>query len=290
MVCKTPIRYYVGRTPKLTLSSSSLAILGEASVDANAQITSLSRLSYLPRLVPAPQALIRHDRPDHLRPKENARVVASVSGNKRDRLNHIASVIHNMGTQLPKYAVHALDLTRDEAHNRKLHDISERERKKEEKYKDEQIVSAATWGPLQFLAVLGCVMSIALLVVSIMNSDGMSLLATLSLSLCSSFTGFGSRWRLSMSRRIFDRPVPDSDVIISFPQGAFIVVRCEEAIQRELYWAPEKCTYAVESRSAYRIISLVATILLMAGVIFVANASDLLQLLWAGAYVILNAA
>ena len=55
--------------PRLLTSHSptnSLAILGEASVLANAQVSALSLFFLLPRLVPAPQALIRTTRPERL--------------------------------------------------------------------------------------------------------------------------------------------------------------------------------------------------------------------------------
>ena len=117
----------------------------------------------------------------------------------------------------------------------------------------------------------------------------MSLLATLTLSFVSTIIGIGSKWELTLPKRRDTRNVPRSDVIIKYPQGAFIVVKCSEEIQRQLYWHVEKCEYRVSLR-VYRILSLAATLLLMAGVIFLANASILLQVIWAGAYVILNAA
>ncbi|MCJ1324818.1 hypothetical protein MMC10_001480 [Thelotrema lepadinum] len=262
-----------------------LAILGEASVDANAQVTALSKFSYLPRLVPAPQALIRHDRPERLRPLESARVVSSHSGNSRDQLNHVASIIHDIGTRLDDYTVRVIELKR----SKKRENAEEKYGKERHEPKKEPIVSSSSTGPLTLLAVLGTSMSLTLLIVSIVQEDGMSLLATLILSAVSSIIGIGSRWKLKLPRREVTRPVPESDVIIKFPQGAFIVVKCSEEIQRELYWHPEKCDYIVPL-PYYRYISLVATLFLMAGVIFLANATILLQVLWAGAYVILNAA
>ena len=269
--------------------------MGEASVDANAQVTALSKFSYLPRLVPAPQALIRHDRPERLRPLENARVVSSHSGNYKDSLNHIASIIHDVGAQLPDYTVRAIELQRSQKRKTFARTLTRAVTGKVTKQEaaesdDTPVVKASTMkGPLTWLALLGTAMSVTLLIVSILKEDGMSLLATLTLSGVSSIIGIGSRWHLELPRRRVTRPVPESDVIIKFPQGAFIVVRCSEEIQRELYWHPEKCEYYV-SLQFYRLISLITTLCLMAGVVFLANASILLQLLWAGAYVILNAA
>ena len=132
-------------------------------------------------------------------------------------------------------------------------------------------------------------MSIALVVLSVVEHDGMSLLATLLLSLLSTIIGIGSKWSLKLSKRKGVRLVPPGDVVIIYPHGAFLVVKCDEYIARELYWAPEECKYNVEILT-YRVISLTGTLMLMFGVIFLANASLTLQLYIAGAYVILNAA
>jgi hypothetical protein len=46
-----------------------LAVLGEGSVLSNAQVSTLSRLVFVPRLLPAPQALLRPTRPQMLQPE-----------------------------------------------------------------------------------------------------------------------------------------------------------------------------------------------------------------------------
>lgn len=132
-------------------------------------------------------------------------------------------------------------------------------------------------------------MSMALFVLSIVKRDAMALLATILLSLVTTLIGIGSRWSLKLTKRTADRPVPPSDVVINYPHGAFLIIKCEEEIARELYFAPEECEYKVGS-TAYRVLSLVATIMLMFGVIFLGNAGLTLQICFAAAYVILNAA
>lgn len=69
-----------------------LAILGESSILANAQVSALSRLFYLPRLLPAPQALLRVTRPATL-PPEKASVTSVKSGNKKEHIHHVASIL-----------------------------------------------------------------------------------------------------------------------------------------------------------------------------------------------------
>lgn len=68
-----------------------LAILGEQSILANAQVSALSKLFLVPRLLPAPQALLRVSRPVTL-PSEQA-TVTSLSGERIDHIHHVASIL-----------------------------------------------------------------------------------------------------------------------------------------------------------------------------------------------------
>lgn len=150
-------------------------------------------------------------------------------------------------------------------------------------------MTAKTFGPLAWVELLGAAMSLALLVLSIVRDDGFALCATVLLSLLSSFIGLGSRWSLELMQRKASRRVPRDNVVIKYPNGAFLVVKCDENIARELYWHPEECIYYCGD-TTYRIISLVGTITLMFGVICLGNSTLSLQIGFAAAYMILNAA
>jgi hypothetical protein len=69
-----------------------LAILGEGSVLANAQVSTLSKWIFLPRLIPAPQALMRPTRPTKLEPVPG-HICGIFSGNYREGINHIGNII-----------------------------------------------------------------------------------------------------------------------------------------------------------------------------------------------------
>jgi hypothetical protein len=69
-----------------------LAILGEGCVLANSQCASLSRIVFLPRLLPAPQALMMPSRPSKLEPAIGY-TTGVESGNHRDYINHIGNVL-----------------------------------------------------------------------------------------------------------------------------------------------------------------------------------------------------
>lgn len=69
-----------------------LAILGEGSVMASSQVATLSKMIFLPRLLPAPQALLRPSRPDKMNPI-NGIATAVHSGNIRNYVNYIGHTL-----------------------------------------------------------------------------------------------------------------------------------------------------------------------------------------------------
>lgn len=119
----------------------------------------------------------------------------------------------------------------------------------------------------------------------------MSIIATCLLSFLSSLIGYGNKWTLQLPKRVVKGgAVPLGDVVIRYPKGSFLVVRCEEDVARELYFAPESIEYLLTHGPAYRILSLVGTMMLMGGVICLANAQIQVQIAWAGSYMFLGAA
>lgn len=151
------------------------------------------------------------------------------------------------------------------------------------------LVDAAIKGPLAWVTILGCCLSLALFISSIVFGDGMSLVATILLSLLSTLTGIANKWKLKLPRRPGNH-APPGDTVIRYPNGSYLIVRCEEEVARELFFAPEEIEYKISKPSTYRIISLAGTIILMLGIIALANAKLQLQFAWAGAYIIINAA
>lgn len=69
-----------------------LAILGEGSVASSAQMLGASSLSYIPRLIPAPQVLFQAQRPSNL-PTSNAQVSAVRSGNTKSHVHYLANLL-----------------------------------------------------------------------------------------------------------------------------------------------------------------------------------------------------
>ena len=94
----TPYRIgsFILRVPDLTGLqldvAGFLAILGEGSILANAQVAALSPIIFLPRLMPAPQALMMPSRPTKLEPAVGY-TTGVQSGNHRDYINHVGHVL-----------------------------------------------------------------------------------------------------------------------------------------------------------------------------------------------------
>lgn len=152
-------------------------------------------------------------------------------------------------------------------------------------------IKARTIAPLTVVLFLGFILSCFLLGLSISFDDGMSILATVLLSLLSSLIGIGNKWKLKLpERKAKTKKVPTGDVVIRYEKGSFLVVRCAEDVARELYFAPEAIHYMLVNGWAYRLISLVGTMMLMGGVVCLANAQIELQIAWAASYMVLGSA
>lgn len=69
-----------------------LAILGEGSILANSEVAALSWFTFLPRIMPAPQALLRPSRATKLA-SQAGHTTAVASGNTRNYLNYVSQVV-----------------------------------------------------------------------------------------------------------------------------------------------------------------------------------------------------
>ena len=146
-------------------------------------------------------------------------------------------------------------------------------------------------GPLAFLSVIGFAMSIALVVLTSIWEDGFGLVSVIFLSAISTLVGLGSHWTLvfpdyKILQNRDPKYVPRSDVVIYYPSGAFRIIRTSEHISR-LYFQPEACKYTVAD-TPYRAFASIATVLLMAAVICLANAITKSQAAFVSSYLILN--
>ncbi|KAF1815201.1 hypothetical protein P152DRAFT_471822 [Eremomyces bilateralis CBS 781.70] len=244
-----------------------LAILGEGSILANAQVATLSRMQYIPRLLPAPQALLRPTRPSKLE-SNPGRVTAVYSGNHVERVGHIGHVVID-AEDMPEYTVRCVQIRRA----------------------NKNLVKARTVGPLSVVILLGCAEAIVLIVLAIYHRDGFGFVSIMLLAFLSTLIGVGNKWELKLpARKDPSEHTPPGNVVIRYPKGSFLVVECDEDVARELYFAPENIEYLVTHPWKYRIMSLIGTLMLMMGVVCLANADIYQQIAFGSAYIVLNAA
>ena len=233
---------------------SILAVLGESNIKIHTQAITASKLCLLPRLLPAPQALLREARPKRLPYVEEATVYGARNGNKCNGLNFIPNLIHQIET-LPPYAVQLVTIDYQPEYERLL-------------------VTNRRLAPLNLLAIASCLLSIGLMVWSILLRDGVALIGILLMSFASSALGYASYWWPKLPvRNAKRRDFPD-DTVICTRWGAFIVVRCRAAIARELYWRSEECQYS-SSTSAGRILGgVIGGLMVLIAVVLFANCSS----------------
>lgn len=149
-------------------------------------------------------------------------------------------------------------------------------------------VRAALFGPVNLVTMFGCVLSTALLVLSIVYGDGMSLIATVLLSFLSTLIGLTSRWTMQFVKRPKGARDPAGDCVIRWPNGSYLVLKCNESLAHQLLFAPDAIAYKIQHSGHFIPVSLLGTLILMISVIALANAKIQLQIAWAVSFILLN--
>lgn len=258
-------------------------------MEEHAQALTSSWTCILPRIIPAPQALLKPTRPSRL-PQVNAVVVGVHNGTKVDTLNYFPNIIHSI-EDLPAYSFKVYDIkhkhrlppvTAGTLNGMELEQVENgnpriqrrptfKERlttglsTNEEKPKPH--VPAAIFSPLNVVSVLSFLLTIGLFVWAILEKDGTAIVAVGTISLVSSIVGYASWWRPALMVRNTKVPVPAGDVVVRTREGAFIVIKCNEDVARELYTGTEECEYYVKSKPLYRGLVGIGTFLLMVSVV-----------------------
>ena len=257
----------------VTLIDCRLAILGESAVAKASEVSSLTHAGFLPRLLPAPQALLRVVRQDRLRTTP-AKVIGIHSGNFCDSLGLIPRLMLDPAhADSDKHFVQSLRITKAEGRT--------------------PLVQAAKFRYMTFLAITSFLGWVGLLAYAIILRDGMAVLALVLLGLVSSTTHILLYHKIELPPWNPTRPfgdLPKSDLVIQHPKGAFQIIECEEEIARRIFLHPETCDYWIKDERIYRLLAMPATLALMVGAICLSNAKSELQLYFACALVSLNAA
>ena len=254
---------------------SLLAVIGESSMSKHAQPLTASWLCLLPRLIPAPQALIRPARPGGL-PSQVAHVVGVHSGNYLQELNYFANLIHPI-SELKRHSIR--EVTIEHKPIREQDDTTNEDKVKE--------IVTKPFSFLNFLTVGSCFLSLGLLIWSVIHQDGPACLAIVVISVTSSLVGLASYWQPLLTERLYRFDVPPGDIVIRTRNGAFVIVHCTEEVARELYVGAEDCDYKLDTRAAQVLVG-ISTILLMIGVVLVGNCTFEMQLALGASYIALN--
>lgn len=254
---------------------SLLAVIGESSMSKHAQPLTASWLCLLPRLLPAPQALIRPARPGRL-PAESAQVIGVHNGILIQELNYFANLIYPI-SELKKHTV--LEATIKHRAIREEHKGVVKDRIKE--------IVPNPLSFLNFLTVGSSLLSLGLLVWSVVHKDGPACLAIAVMSFTSTLVGWASYWHPLLTERGYKSDVPPGDIVIRTRNGAFVIIHCTEEVARELFVGAEDCAYALRTRPAQVLVG-TGTILLMIGVVLVGNCSIEMQIALGVSYIALN--
>lgn len=277
-----------------------LAVIGESAMSAHAAIATASKWGLVPRLIPAPLALFRYSRPNRLPPVTQGvtAVVGVFSGNAQKELSYFANLLH--GIDLPQYTVSALTIS----HKQRNHEPSDAENGSidiDAKPVGTVIQNAAPaggdartsiplrrLGPVNLLSFLGALAALGILILAIIEEDGMAVVAILLLSVTSSIVGLGSKWSLVLPERPDDgKPIPKANIMVCGRQGAFLYITCTEKVARELYFGQEECEYLLPT-GWFQVIAGISTFLLMAAVIAMANCTLVLQYVLGITYILMN--
>ncbi|KAI2621329.1 hypothetical protein GGS21DRAFT_384275 [Xylaria nigripes] len=85
-----------------------LAVIGESSIAEHSQTITASMFCLLPRIIPAPQALLKPSRPQRL-PETNARMIGVYSGVVLDTVGFFANIVHPLD-ELQPFAFKVLEI------------------------------------------------------------------------------------------------------------------------------------------------------------------------------------
>jgi hypothetical protein len=310
---------------------SLLAVIGESSMAEHAQAMTASWLCVLPRIIPAPQVLLKPTRPTRM-PQVNAAVVGVMNGTFVQTLNYFPNILHPI-EELPAFAfrVYAIKHSPKRVNSIKpnarggnsgvngghsnglpmpvissssssvapqsgikkrgtVQSITQAVRvvthSNEDKLRPH--VPARMTSPLNILSIFSFALTLGLFALSVVNKDGVACISLVTISLASSIVGYASMWSPQLMKRTATSDVPQGDVVIRTREGAFIVVKCDENVARELYTGTEECVYTVQSVQEYRTLVGIGTFLLMVSVVLLGNCNFPQQLAIGASYIVLN--
>ena len=277
-------------------------------MEDHAQKMTATWLCLLPRLIPAPQGLLKSVRPKPLPPVPGIQVVGAFSGTKVEELNFAANLIHEI-EQLeplefreyfitPRYDLHGRTDARLEVEDG-LHKADANPGRYEKtrgrylnshgRHEMSEKLKARLVSPENALTVSSCLITIGLFAWSLILQDGVAALSLICMSLASTLTGLAFWWTPKVATRPSSAIVPKSVLVLKTRGGAFVVVHCTEEIARELYIGSDEVSYHFSNRSS-RVFVGFGTLFLMVAVVLLGNCNWTMQAAIGVTYLVLNGA
>ncbi|CAG8957208.1 hypothetical protein HYFRA_00009410 [Hymenoscyphus fraxineus] len=296
---------------------SLLAVIGEGAMESHIQPMTSSWTCLLPRIMPAPQALLKASRPTRM-PEFPCAIAGIMNGTSVGTLNFFPNIIHPLDEQpafgFKVYSIKHKDesppVTRRTSPKESKEVLSEGElpaveaqrvktTRSESTLKQVQRAVTNTFSkplphiptrplsPLNILSIASCLLTIGLLTLAALIRDGTACIALTTLSLSTTTISYATWWTPILKRRPFPGYVPSGDVAIRTREGAFLLIHCNENIARELYTGTEECHYVVPP-STHRLLVGTGTFLFMLSVVLLGNCDFPMQAAIGGSYMLLN--
>ncbi|GME23953.1 hypothetical protein BKCO1_5800021 [Neofusicoccum parvum] len=254
--------YFINGLENLSLRFAAVfaVVMANDLVQANAQFTTFSKLTLLPRLTPAPQALLKLAGASRLNPGE-ARVTSVYSGQDVVGLSYYAGLV--IGPRLDHAGLYTVQCISIE--------------------KESDTTTIRKRAASYFLAPFD-MFSVLLLTVSVLENDWFGVSATVMLSSLSSICGLLSYCKLQRGELVLMDNPEIGDVVITRPNGSFAVVRCSGQLAEEIFFRFNELFYITDNKIARLLLTLVSWFLLGFGIIVLANSQRKNQLLFTIAY------
>ncbi|PLN79665.1 hypothetical protein BDW42DRAFT_186601 [Aspergillus taichungensis] len=277
---------------------SLLAVIGESTIERHVQVITASPFAFFPRLSPAPQTVLKTDRPSRLPSIKDVVIVGVHSGTYLTELNFFADVIHEIN-QLRPYDFRVFHIKHRHAPAVSIPDRNDLEKQPNE-HADTTTTTATAEPPdevihvpfkrpcaIDFVIIASVIITAGLFVWAGSIGDGVAMIAIATMSLSTSLACLSSSWQPVLSARPTSAEVPNGDIVISTRNRAMVVVHCTEEITRELYCGTEDCRYRLSDRP-HRALLGISTVLLMVGVVLFSNCRWMMQTAIGVSYMILN--
>ncbi|CAG9977985.1 unnamed protein product [Clonostachys byssicola] len=262
-----------------------LAVIGETTTETCVEPMTASYLCLLPRLIPAPQALIRPNRRIALA-SVSASIVGVYSGTTMSQLSYISNQIHPIA-MLPTFGVRVLQIK-----HRQDPDALRRQTTNLEKMLNYiepplPMMKAKLISPHNILSVATTLLTLGLLLWAIIIEDGPATTAIVLLASATTIFCAASLWSPSAGPRSRFSFVPPGDVVIRTKEGSFLIVKCNEEVSRELYFGTDELRQAITT--GFGLCVGIGTVVFMVAVILMGNSSWTMQAALAVTYLLLNA-